>query len=411
MIKLRGKYNTAKVFTNNIDDITVGQVINLLNQPFIAGSKIRIMPDTHAGKGCTIGTTMTIKDKVVPNLVGVDIGCGVLCCGIGKIDIDYNKLDEFIRKNIPHGFRVNTNSYEFIDKRISKIRCMKELGKTPEEFGKALGSLGGGNHFIEINEDEDGCKYVVIHSGSRNLGKRVAEYYQNKAIEHCNEIFDKSCKHGEELIIKQLKSNGKEKEIQKAIEIFKNNTANYKPQKELCYLEGQLMEDYLHDMNLVQEFASRNRECIATKIIEDFLNIDLLNVSIIETIHNYIDMTHPDNIVLRKGAVSAKEGEFLIIPINMRDGSLICVGKGNEDWNKSAPHGAGRILSRGQAKKTVDMEDYKKSMEGIFTTCVNQSTLDESPQVYKPMKEIIENIKETANIVYQIKPVYNFKSN
>lgn len=403
MFELNGKYGTAKIFTDNTDDETISQLINLLNQEFTQDLKIRIMPDTHAGKGCVIGTTMTINDKIVPNLVGVDIGCGmkvVKLAGIKKEKLDLNKLDEVIRSHVPSGFDIREKKHRFFEKvKISSLHCADDGDINFERAEKSLGSLGGGNHFIEINEDEKGDMYLVIHSGSRYLGKQVAKYYQDRA-------WNRISNYGRNDIIqnkiKELKEANREKDIQQ--EIMKLKHLMPLVPKELAYVETDLFDMYIDDMKLTQEYAYWNREAIAETIMR-FMNLEAEET--FQTIHNYIDT---EKMILRKGAVSAEYGEKLIIPINMRDGSLICVGKGNPDWNNSAPHGAGRIMSRAKAKENVSLEEYEESMKGIYTTCVGMGTIDESPMAYKPMQEIMDNIQDTVEIVRVIKPVYNFKA-
>lgn len=410
MFELSGKYNICKIFTDNCDNETISQLTNLLNQESVKGSKIRIMPDTHAGKGCVIGTTMTLQDKVIPNLVGVDIGCGMLAIKLKEKEIDLKLLDEVINKYVPAGFEIHESpvSRSFADKIIAPVDVDKAF--------KSLSSLGGGNHFIEIDRDSHGNLWLVVHTGSRHLGIEVCEYYQNRAYEKLQE----SAKGGslKQLInstISELKTAHREKEISKQIEKIKadyERENNTKVPRELAYLTGQDFDDYIHDMQLTQQHAAINRKCIADTIIT---KMDLHPVSkdccydedYFDTIHNYIDC---DNMILRKGSVSAELGERLIIPMNMRDGSLICIGKGNPDWNYSAPHGAGRIMSRSQAKDKVNLDDFEESMKGIYSTSVCTSTIDESPFVYKPMQEIMDNIKDTVEIVDIIKPIYNFKA-
>lgn len=410
MFELSGKYNTCKIFTDNCDNETISQLTDLLNQESVKGSKIRIMPDTHAGKGCVIGTTMTLQDKVIPNLVGVDIGCGMLAIKLKEKEIDLKLLDEVINKYVPAGFEIHESpvSRSFADKIIAPVDVDKAF--------KSLSSLGGGNHFIEIDRDSRGNLWLVVHTGSRHLGIEVCEYYQNRAYEKLQE----SAKGGslKQLInstISELKTAHREKEISKQIEKIKadyERENNTKVPRELAYLTGQDFDDYIHDMQLTQQHAAINRKCIADTIIT---KMDLHPVSkdccydedYFDTIHNYIDC---DNMILRKGSVSAELGEWLIIPMNMRDGSLICIGKGNPDWNYSAPHGAGRIMSRSQAKDKVNLVDFEESMKGIYSTSVCTSTIDESPFVYKPMQEIMDNIKDTVEIVDIIKPIYNFKA-
>lgn len=393
-----------KVFTENIEPEALNQVYTLIKQPAFADCKVRIMPDVHAGKGCVIGFTADLGDKVIPNIVGVDIGCGMLTAEIGKIDIDFEKLDRVIRENIPSGRAVRDSEVNFQE--IEQLRC-KDLLKNMSWLKCSLGTLGGGNHFIEVDEDSDGVKYLIVHTGSRNLGKQVAEIYQQIAIESMQGI--PKLNEESERLIDEYKRAGRQKEIQKALAELKRK---WKPEKlnipkELCYLTGESRVDYLHDMKICQEFAAKNRKMIVMTIFSKMGWQTGNGKEPFQTIHNYID--HDTNIV-RKGAISARLGEKLLIPINMRDGCIIGVGKGNEDWNQSAPHGAGRIMSRSKAKETVSLEEFQRSMEGIYTTSVNASTLDESPMVYKSMDEIVENIKDTVEILKIIKPIYNFKA-
>ena len=404
---IKGDFNEAEVFTENIDKETISQIKQLLDQEFVKNSNIRVMPDCHKGAGCVIGTTMTIKDKIVPNLVGVDIGCGVLCVELGDIDLNLDKIDDFIKNNIPHGFNINNKAVvDYIDE-ILKIRCINNIKKKPEEFNRALGSLGGGNHFIEIDKDDFNNKYLVIHSGSRNLGLQVAKHYQDVGynnLNYNNSEYEEKSKE----IIESYKKSGKKKKIEKELKKLKESLKiESKIPKDLCYVQGQDLDDYLHDMDIVQRYASKNRELMAEKIVE-FIGLDYESLNKFESIHNYIEV---DKYMLRKGAISAYEGEDVLIPINMRDGVIIGKGKGSPNWNYSAPHGAGRILSRAEAKNKIHMNDYKASMKDIFTTCVNVSTLDEAPQAYKPIEEIINNITDTVDIKKIIKPIYNFKSN
>ena len=404
---IKGDFNEAEVFTENIDKETISQIKQLLDQEFVKNSNIRVMPDCHKGAGCVIGTTMTIKDKIVPNLVGVDIGCGVLCVELGDIDLNLDKIDDFIKNNIPHGFNINNKAVvDYIDE-ILKIRCINNIKKKPEEFNRALGSLGGGNHFIEIDKDDFNNKYLVIHSGSRNLGLQVAKHYQDVGynnLNYNNSEYEEKSKE----IIESYKKSGKKKKIEKELKKLKESLKiESKIPKDLCYVQGQDLDDYLHDMDIVQRYASKNRELMAEKIVE-FIGLDYESLNKFESIHNYIEV---DKYMLRKGAISAYEGEDVLIPINMRDGVIIGKGKGNPNWNYSAPHGAGRILSRAEAKNKIHMNDYKASMKDIFTTCVNVSTLDEAPQAYKPIEEIINNITDAVDIKKIIKPIYNFKSN
>lgn len=395
MVELQGKHNTAKVFTENIDSVTIGQVIGMLNEPFTADSQVRIMPDCHAGKGSVVGTTMTIQDKVVPNLVGVDIGCGVLVTKIStkQEEIDFDKLDEVINKNIPAGMNVRSKAHRFarqID--FDDVRIDFNL----ERAEKSIGTLGGGNHFISL-EAHGGDVYILIHSGSRNLGKQVAEHYQDVAY---TRLFNQSEKISK--TIEVLKAEGRHKDIQAEIAKVKANRPVVN--KDLAFVTGQDMEDYLHDLGIAQKFAELNRKAMVDEIIT---GMGWEVTEQFDTIHNYIDL---ENMILRKGAISAQEGEKVVIPINMRDGSIIAIGKGNADWNYSAPHGAGRIMSRSKAKEQVTMEQFTESMEGIWSTSVVESTIDESPFAYKPMGEIIENIQDTVDVQFVVKTIYNFKS-
>lgn len=400
MLELRGKYNNCKVFTDNVDNATIGQLIALMNQSSVTGSQIRIMPDTHAGKGCVIGTTMTIGNKVIPNLVGVDIGCGMAVAELKETRIDLPKLDSVIRKKVPSGFSIRDKAHKFLrNVDLEELYCYKNINVDRAE--KSLGTLGGGNHFIEVDISESGQLYLVVHTGSRNLGKQVAEYYQDLAW--------KGLKNGNkgDLIkakIDELKAAGRQSEIE--AEIAKIQSTVESVPKELAYCEGELFDKYIHDMKITQEYAYWNREAILDNIVDE---MHLHVVEQWQTIHNYIDT---ENMILRKGSVSAQAGEKLIIPMNMRDGSLICIGKGNPDWNFSAPHGAGRLMSRSEAKQSISMSEFKKTMSaaGIYSTSVNKSTIDESPMAYKPMQEIIDNIGDTVEIVNIIKPVYNFKA-
>lgn len=402
MIELKGKYNNCKVYTDNIDNETISQLINLLNQEFIKDNTIRIMPDCHAGKGCVIGTTMTIKDKIVPNLVGVDIGCGMSAIKLKEKEIDYTKLDEIIHKYVPSGCNIHKEikqNFDELDKVIAPINKNNAL--------KSIGTLGGGNHFIECDIDNDNNLWLVVHTGSRHLGIEVCDYYQNLAYEHLkNKINGGDLNTKKRELISKYKQTGREKEISSALRKLDEDYRAIFPNvpKELAYVEEEDMKKYLHDMNIVQKYAKKNREVIVNNIVK---NMNLTIVESFDTIHNYIDI---DNMILRKGSISAQAGEKVIIPMNMRDGSLICIGKGNPDWNYSAPHGAGRILSRSKAKNVIDFKDFEESMRGIYTTSVALSTIDESPFVYKPMNEIIKNIKETVDIVSCIKPVYNYKA-
>ena len=395
--------SNLKIFTDNIEPEALNQIYTLIKQPAFVDCKVRIMPDVHAGKGCVIGFTADLGEKVIPNIVGVDIGCGMLTAEIGKIDIDFEKLDNIIRQNIPSGRTVR--DYEVSFPEMEQLHCKDSL-KNMNWLKCSLGTLGGGNHFIEVDEDSDGVKYLVIHTGSRNLGKQVAEIYQQIAIESMQGV--PKLKEESDRLIEEYKRNGRQKEIQKALSELKRK---WKPDKlnipkELCYLTDENRDNYLHDMKICQKFALTNRQMIKD-IIFVGMRWKMNDVDMFQTIHNYID--HETNIV-RKGAISARAGEKVLIPINMRDGCIIGIGKGNDDWNQSAPHGAGRIMSRSKAKEMVSLEEFRQSMDGIYTTSVNVSTLDESPMVYKPIDEIISNIKDTVDILKIIKPIYNFKA-
>lgn len=396
--EITGKYNTAKVFTNVIENEAVEQIKILCNQEFITGSKIRIMPDVHSGAGCTIGTTMTITDKVIPNLVGVDIGCGMETVMIADKEIDLEKLDKLIYEKIPSGHNIRKIPHELTNEiDLNQLRCTGHIKM--DRAIRSIGTLGGGNHFIEAGKDEEGNIYITVHSGSRHLGLEVANYYQKMGYKALNKVSDVDI----DKTIEQLKNEGREKEINKIIKEIKKQIITDIPPA-LAYVSEELFDDYIHDMKLIQKFAVLNRKAMMDEIIKG------LGTEVIEeftTIHNYIDT---DMMILRKGAVSAKKGEKLLIPINMRDGSLICIGKGNEDWNYSAPHGAGRLMSRTKAKKTFELKNFKKEMEGIYTTSVNKDTLDECPMAYKAMEDIIKNIDDTVDIVKRIIPIYNFKA-
>lgn len=398
MLEIRGKYNTAKIFTNVVDESSVAQVMQLCNQPFTEGSRIRLMPDIHAGAGCTVGTTMTITDKVVPNLVGVDIGCGMETVRIKERHIELQKLDKLIAEKIPSGFQIRQRTHRYFERvDLSALCCYAAIN--PLRAEKSLGTLGGGNHFIEADRDAEGHIYLVVHSGSRHLGLEVANYYQNEGYRALNG----NSRQDELQLIAQLKSEGREKEIQKALKALKNVKRTNVP-RQLAYVTGELFTQYVHDMKIIQAFAMLNRQAMMDEIIKGMkLHVE----EQFTTVHNYIDMDH---MVLRKGAVSAQAGEKLLIPINMRDGSLICIGKGNEDWNCSAPHGAGRLMSRSAAKQTFTVSAFKKQMNGIYTTSVGSSTLDECPMAYKNMQDIVDNIGDTADILQIIKPIYNFKA-
>ena len=415
MLELTGKHNTAKVYTDNIDSACIAQVINLLNQVSVKDSKIRIMPDCHAGAGCVIGTTMTIHDKVIPNLVGVDIGCGMLAIKLKERRIDLPNFDSVVRKYIPSGPNIRKTAHTRADEISARdLRCFGKRNCKVSEliFSVSLGSMGGNNHFIELNKDAEENLYLVIHSGSRRSGKDVAEFYQKTAYEHLNiegDYYRELAAEQKKLFIEKMKKEGKTKELSAALKTWKPNIAEGLTERvpyEMSYCQGELLDDYLHDMQVMQRYASLNREIMAAEILK---HAKLHEEERFETIHNYIDI---DNMILRKGAISAQEEEKVLIPLNMRDGSLICIGKGNPEWNCSAPHGAGRIMSRAQAKESISMSDYKQTMKdaGIFTTSVRKETIDESPFAYKPMQDIIDNIGDTVDIVERIVPIYNFKA-
>ncbi|MCI9457281.1 MAG: RtcB family protein [Oscillospiraceae bacterium] len=397
-MEIIGKYNTAQVYATRLEESARRQIQLLCDQEFAKDSRIRIMPDVHAGMGCTIGTTMTIKDTVVPNLVGVDIGCGMETVRVYQDHLEPQKLDKLIYEKIPSGFSIREQSHRYADQiDLSQLRCAEEVN-----IGRALrsvGTLGGGNHFIEADRDEEGNLYLVVHSGSRHLGVEVAKLYQEEGYRQLNHA-DKAAVQE---LIDQMKAEGRQKEIQKEIKKLKNQVLTDVPFT-LAYLSGKLFEDYIHDMKIVQEYAALNRRAMMDEMLK---GMKLGAAERFTTIHNYIDT---QAMILRKGAVSAKAGEKLLIPINMRDGSLICVGKGNEEWNYSAPHGAGRLMSRSEAKRSFTVNEFKKQMKGIYTTSVNRDTLDECPMAYKDMTDIVENIGPTAEIVSIIRPIYNFKA-
>lgn len=398
-----------KIFTENIEPEALNQIYTLVKQPAFADCKVRIMPDVHAGAGCVIGFTADLGDKVIPDIVGVDIGCGMLTVELGEEDIDLAVLDEIIRKYVPSGRNVHEGGDHVPFEEIKELRCYREL-KDTKRLERSVGTLGGGNHFIEVDVDPaTNVKYLIIHTGSRNLGKQVADYYQNLAVEIMqgkDELYAR-----QEKLIAEYKAQGRRNEIQSAIkELHRKFSPNpLGIPKELCYLTGKYREDYLHDMKICQHFAAVNRYDIANRILGNLYGIDLayFGLPMFETIHNYIEF---GTNMVRKGAISAKAGEPVLIPINMRDGCIIGRGKGNEDWNCSAPHGAGRIMSRSKAKEVVSLAEFEDSMKGIYTTSVGQSTIDEAPMVYKPMEEIVANIADTVDIITIIKPIYNYKA-
>ncbi|MCL1808646.1 MAG: RtcB family protein [Clostridiales bacterium] len=398
MVTIQGKHNFAVCFTPKLEEKAAQEIQAVCDQEAFADCKIRIMPDVHAGMGCTIGTTMTITDKIVPGMVGVDIGCGMETVRLDVREIDFARLDSLIRKNIPSGFDVRGRPHKLADEiDLGELRCARHVNL--HRATCSIGTLGGGNHFIEVDRDEDGTLYLVVHSGSRHLGNEVAIYYQNEGY---NALCGHA-KHQLDDLIAELKKQGRDKEIQRTVKSLKSQTAIPVP-KDLAYVEGALFDDYVHDMKIVQRFAVLNRKAMVDTIL---VGLRQNAVEEFTTIHNYIDT---DTMTLRKGAVSAKAGEKLLVPINMRDGSLICIGKGNPDWNYSAPHGAGRLMSRAKAFQELSMDQYQAEMSGIYSTCVVPDTLDESPMAYKSMAEIISQIEPTAEIVGKIKPMYNFKA-
>ncbi len=400
MLEIKGKVNTAICYAKVIEDDAIEQIRRMCDYDITAGSKIRIMPDVHAGKGCTIGTTMTITDKAVPNVVGVDIGCGMYTVNLGKTDIDFEKLDEACHF-IPSGLNVWEGRQERFD--LQQLICYRNL-KNTKRLERSLGTLGGGNHFIEVDEAQDGTKYLIIHSGSRNLGKQVAELYQKLAVD-LDRGYGTYFEQRDE-IIRTYKEQGRRNEIQEALKELYSQVYEREPSmpEDLCYLSGKYLEDYLHDVEICQQFACRSREKMAEIILE---RTGMNGGEAFHTIHNYIDT---EEMILRKGAIAAHQGEKVLIPINMRDGSVLAVGKGNPEWNDSAPHGAGRLMSRTQAKADLSLEEYKKEMAGIYTTSVNESTLDEAPMAYKSLDDIIDVIRESVEIIDVMKPIYNFKA-
>lgn len=399
-MEINGKVNTAICYATVIEDEAKEQIRRMCDYELTENSRIRIMPDVHVGQGCTIGTTMTVKDKVCPNLVGVDIGCGMYTLMLADNELDFEKIDEACHY-IPSGMNVWDGRMERFD--LTLLKCYRSL-KDSKRLERSLGTLGGGNHFIEIDQAKDGTYYLVIHSGSRNLGKQVAEIYQQLAIDlHMGK--ENYFKQRDE-IINTYKAAGRRAEIQNTLKELKKNyeTQELDVPPDLCWLYGTFLEDYLHDVEICQAFARRSRERMAEIILE---RTGMTAVEAFHTIHNYIDT---DEMILRKGAIAAHEGEKILIPINMRDGSVIAIGKGNSEWNYSAPHGAGRVMSRTKAKEAIALEEYKESMKGIYTTSVNASTLDETPMAYKSLENIIDVIRDSVEIIDIMKPVYNFKA-
>ena len=398
MFEIKGKVNTAICYAAVVEDEAIEQIRRMCDHEFTEGSRIRIMPDVHSGKGCTIGTTMTVVDKAVPNIVGVDIGCGMLTINIGKNPIDFEKLDAAAHY-IPSGMNVWEGRKERFD--LEALRCYRELKRT-KWLERSLGTLGGGNHFIEVDEAVDGTKYLIIHTGSRNLGKQVAEIYQQLAVDlnKGRETYFQQ----REVIIRTYKEQGRRNEIQAALENISWVKRETTIPEDLCHLYGKYFEDYLHDVEICQRFAKRNREMIAEILMD---KAGLTGTDAFHTIHNYIDT---DEMILRKGAIAAHEGEKVLIPINMRDGSVLAIGKGNAEWNYSAPHGAGRVMSRTKAKNSLNMEEYKETMAGVYTTSVSESTLDEAPMAYKRLEDILDVIQESVEVIDIMKPIYNFKA-
>jgi RNA-splicing ligase RtcB len=399
MVQVKGEHNTAICYTGKLESAAEAQIKAVCDRTEFVNCKIRIMPDVHAGKGCTIGTTMTISDKIVPGMVGVDIGCGMETVKIAEREIEFVTLDKLIRREIPCGREIRDTEHALnaeID--LTSLRCVSEVNLVRAR--RSIGTLGGGNHFIEVDRNDNGELYIVVHSGSRHIGTEVADWYQDEAYRSLSGGSKKQITEA----IAALKTEGREREIAETIKRLRKTETAVIP-KDLAYVSGELFEDYIHDMKFIQRFAVLNRQAMTEVILS---GMGLTETDRFTTIHNYIDT---DSMILRKGAVSAKRGERLLIPINMRDGSLICVGKGNDDWNQSAPHGAGRLMSRSAAFKNLSMDEYTAEMSGVFTTSVNKETLDESPMAYKPIDEIILHIEPTAEIVERVRPVYNFKAN
>ena len=399
MLEIKGNVNTALCFAKVIEDEAIEQIRRMCDYEFTAGSRIRIMPDVHAGKGCTIGTTMIVTDKAVPNIVGVDIGCGMYTANLGRIGIDMARMDEAAHF-IPSGMDVWEGRLERFD--LTDLRCYRSL-KDAKRLERSLGTLGGGNHFIEIDRAADGTKYLVIHSGSRNLGKQVAEHYQRLAIDLNKGKEEYFAKRDD--LIAEYKATGRRREIEAALKALHWNSHEATIPEDLCFVYGTYLEDYLHDVEICQRFARRSRELMAEIILE---RLGITAVDAFHTIHNYIDT---DEMILRKGAIAAHTGEKVLIPINLRDGSVLAVGKGNADWNFSAPHGAGRIMSRTAARERLDMDEYRREMTGVYTTSVNEATLDEAPMAYKSLEDIIDVIRESVDVIEVLKPIYNFKAN
>ena len=398
MFEIKGKVNTALCYAKVVEDEAIEQIRRMCDYEITAGSRIRIMPDVHAGKGCTIGTTMTITDKAVPNVVGVDIGCGIYTVKLGRVDIDMERLDEAAHY-IPSGMSVWEGRRERFD--LTGLQCYRGL-RDARRLERSQGTLGGGNHFIEVDEAADGTRYLVIHSGSRNLGKQVAEYYQRLAIDlnkGKEEYFARR-----DALIAEYKAAGRRTEIQAALQALHWSNREATIPEDLCFVYGQYLEDYLHDVEICQAFARRSRELMAEILLQ---RTGLAALDAFHTVHNYIDT---DERILRKGAIAAHKGELVLIPINMRDGSVLAVGKGNPEWNCSAPHGAGRIMSRTAAREKLDLEEYRREMAGVYTTSVSEATIDEAPMAYKSLEDIIDVIRESVDVIEVLKPIYNFKA-
>jgi tRNA-splicing ligase RtcB len=399
VIEIKGKINTAVCYAKVIEDEAVEQIRRMCDYEFTQGSRIRIMPDVHAGKGRTIGTTMTVHEKAVPNIVGVDIGCGMYTVNLGNIEIDMERLDEAAHY-VPSGKNVWEGRQEHFE--LTALCCFRSL-RDSKRLERSLGTLGGGNHFIEIDRAADGTNYLVIHSGSRNLGKQVAEYYQALAVDlhKGKETYFTQ----RDAIIAKYKATGSREKIQAALKELKWTGREATVPEDLCFVYGTYFEDYLHDVNICQDFAKRNREKIAEVLLA---RTGMTGSDAFHTVHNYIDT---DEMILRKGAIAAHDGEKVLIPINMRDGSVLAVGKGNPEWNYSAPHGAGRLMSRTAARASLNLDEYRKEMEGVYTTSVNEATIDEAPMAYKSLEDIIDVIRDAVDVIDVMKPIYNFKAN
>jgi RNA-splicing ligase RtcB len=396
MLTLNSKYDDVVIYAETIEQEAISQITQMANSPIGENAHIRIMPDAHAGAGCVIGTTMQFNGKVCPNIVGVDIGCGVIAYHLTCTEVDLEKLDKVCREVIVSGqaARQRAVSLQYQASILSDLYCWGYLRKKDYLY-KSLGTLGGGNHFIELNQAKDGTYWLLIHSGSRNLGKQVAEYYQKLAQQV---IVDEHLALRADLI-ETLKRHGRQEEIETELAKIPR-----RPVTGLEYLRGGNVKDYLHDMAICQEWAEVNRDTIAKDII-NAMNWDYTRV--IQSVHNYIDI---DAAIIRKGAIAARKDELCLIPLNMRDGTLICRGKGNPEWNYSAPHGAGRLMSRSKAKELISLEDFQESMKDVYSSTVCKETIDESPFAYKDMEEIINAIEPTVEIIERIIPVYNFKA-